>query len=318
MTLPMTFEEFLNLHADFYEDTGVDKATQGLIHDFFCYRNIVDNDRFEIYFRRAIANALERYKNLLRLESIEFDPMVSNYVERYVITDSTQTGNRSKTGNATSTRTGNDTHEGSESSKPSSTTTTTVTGKTTTEGTTEQSQTSSSESGSQVDHDGKSTTKNKSRSLDGVLPDSSTYADGMPEALKWQFTSNQHEEGSDNDGTEISKDVTAATAKTTGTGSGTTNGTTDRSETTEVTQNGTDTHTSSMTINRKDNDTTDTEETETDSTDRKDKVKERSTGRSEAPQDMIDRARDLFRKSSAFDFLKSKLEPCFLGVIMVL
>ena len=75
----------------------LDEATVNLLIDRFYWREICDDERMERYWNRTLANVRNRYKDILRVETIKFDPLVSKYFEgEYTTTGSTSDGsNRS-------------------------------------------------------------------------------------------------------------------------------------------------------------------------------------------------------------------------------
>ena len=52
-----------------------------MIKDRFHFREICDDDRMQLYWNRTLATIRDRYKAILRVETIKFDPLVSKYFE---------------------------------------------------------------------------------------------------------------------------------------------------------------------------------------------------------------------------------------------
>lgn len=59
-----------------------------MLKDYFYYREICDDERMDRYFTRTINIVRDKYKQMLRVESIDFDPLVSKYFEAEYITKS--------------------------------------------------------------------------------------------------------------------------------------------------------------------------------------------------------------------------------------
>ena len=57
-----------------------------MLKEYFYYREICDDERMDRYFSRTIDIVRDKYKQMLRVESIEFDPLVSKYFEAEYIT----------------------------------------------------------------------------------------------------------------------------------------------------------------------------------------------------------------------------------------
>lgn len=212
------------------------------------------------------------------------------------------------------------------------------TGSDTVNGTRENSGTQSQEYGRKVTSEGQTTDDTKE--LQGSTPDSTTYgAAGMPESLNWLYTSGQGERSAS--GTSHKTDTNSGADTRTDalkeeTDQTTTYGKqieTDRTKT--DTFNKTDTRTDDLTHTERvtGGDTTTTNgsgtttgkvtesnnsETKNETNDQRDTdTRERYSGRHEAPQDLLDRARDYILRTSAFNWLVSQLEPCFIGVLGV-
>lgn len=362
----MTYLEWLEQNPTVMPGTGLDDATIGAIKDWFAYRYVCDNNKFTRFFTREIALHKWQYEQMVRLESVDFDPMVSNYVERWV----NRTGSDTHTGDSTDTVDGttrtknNSTTDGTstpgvtetrnseqrlgtsqqtvDSSTETPNLTTTAIGSadgtgSDTNGSTTDVTGSTSNSGTNT-HSGSNTSGDKQ--LTGILPDSTTYGSTMPTALNWQYADNQNEAshtGSDNS-TDTNSSEGSSTGKTTvsGSGSSTTHsesesttkqtGTNSREGTSTVTNSGTNTN--NETITRTGSDKTNQtvtgsgEVTISNLNTRADKAentfehtdKEIATGRSQAPQEMLDRARSYFLHMNAFDWFRKRLDICFLNV----
>ena len=95
----MTFAEWVQTQQT--EKWQLDQATVDMLIDYFYDREICDDDRMDRYFNRTLNICRDRYKNLLRVETIEFDPLVSKYFEAEYTTK--RDGNTNRTKNVTGT-----------------------------------------------------------------------------------------------------------------------------------------------------------------------------------------------------------------------
>lgn len=375
------------------EKTELDEATIQLLSDWFDSRFLCDDDNFERFFVRQINLDYWQYNQLLRLQSVEFDPMVSQYLERWVNRTGTQDNTSKTSGKTSDSGTGSSTVQGTTSSTPGVTETsettrtpnTTITS-TSTPGVRESTETthtpnttvtstgssdgnssgSSETTGSTTEtsnntgtNSQETTSSTNSRALSGVLPDSSTYAPtggdnpntditGFPNALNWTYASSQNgsvgkdsssvtgtnatnvnSEGSstsnvtdsttthtESESTTTTSGTDTTTVATTRTGSDETTTHSTGTETTvvETSRSGSDQSTNNTTTTSEDqrSGTSETDVTGSSSFDHTDK--EISTGRGEAPQDMLQRAKSYIMNMNAFEWLVKDLDKCFLGV----
>lgn len=342
----MTYSEWVTQNPTLLQEkTELDPATIDALTDWFGLRYLCDDDHFSVFYTREINMLQWQYDQLLRLESVQFDPMVSQYMERWANrtgddthnvesnTEGTNKQNTTGTTSGTSTTTPGVTETTETVSRPNTTTTVTGTSEGTSEGNGSSESTTKDASGGTSDTSGSTQSKTRNHSLSGVLPDSSTYGtgtaageDGMPNALNWTYASGQNGSVGSDDSTTGSKTTTSNEASgessTTTTDSTRTN--TESTSTTEV--SGTDTtevtHSRTgkdSTENQSTNEGTVTGENTGKTTEQGTNTfshtdKEISTGRGEAPQDMLDRARSYILKMNAFDWLRKQLDSCFLGV----
>ena len=251
-----------------------------------------DDERFGFYFNRRLRAAQWQYNQYLRLESVEFDPMVGSYLERLIDTVSSTKGTQSQkdtgkevaSGSQSGNNTVNVTSSGNSSTEESGSNNQTV--ETTDKETMEQTNTQDNQQ------------------LTGATPDSSVYpAAGFPEALQWQYASGQSE----------AKGTGSVNSETNREGSSKSNG--GNSSNSETNTSGTEktvgesSAESESTVNRENSsETNDERNSDT-------QVKERATGRSEAPQDMLQRARDYILGTNAFMWLLKQLDITFYGII---
>lgn len=84
----------------------LDSATNTELKDYFLDRHVCceDVDRFIRLFHRNLRIYKKQYNDMLRNENIEFDPMVTRYLERQVINKLTSTGTENTTDAESATR----------------------------------------------------------------------------------------------------------------------------------------------------------------------------------------------------------------------
>lgn len=315
----MMFSDFADAHPQLYEGLDIDEATQEALLDWFFWRKVADNDRFERFYRRLIAKHQWQYNQYLRIQSVEFDPMVASYLERWINRVGTTKSTTSLSGSDDRTVNLIDTHTGTSSETPNLTHTT--------EGTTHSESDDTSTKDGTVDVTGTTSNKgtntttveSKDRSLKGVLPDSSAYNEGgtggFPLVLNWTYADSQDETDGYNNTIGNTTDTSENTGKTIDKGTVSNTGTTDGTSTITSRDSGSTDRTENMEIKHTGTDGSKTqrsgsEDAQTQSTD-----KEIATGRAEAPQDMLDRARGYVEKTNAFEWLVRKLEDAFMGVL---
>ena len=287
------FYEWLDQHssAQLYGGTEFeeDQDTQDGLLDWFFWRKVIDNRKFGAYFRRVLNIYARQYYQLLRVETTEIDPLVGNYLERQIL----RKGSRAETGNENTTERG--TNNNKTTSKGSNTGNT----ETTTEGTangTGTSDATTTENGATTGH-----SKTDTKAKHGETPQAAVGS-GDSMALDWTYLSSQDETESVNDTSGTTNGSTNTKGKTTDdsktTGHAVTK-TTDNSNG-EVVNDGSNSKTVKGETQRNENTADDT--------------RERLTGRQEAPQDMLGRARDYITQTNAFLWLVDKLDACFMQV----
>ena len=77
----------------------LDEATIEMIKSFFKYREICDDEKMETFFWRDLNIIAPKYKDLVRVETIDFDPLVNRYFESEYI--GSRKGNGSDYGETT-------------------------------------------------------------------------------------------------------------------------------------------------------------------------------------------------------------------------
>ena len=202
-----TFQEVLQAQtqAVVFGDTQIDEATQTAIVNWFQFRKVSDNDKFVAYFQRLLKANEEQYINYLRIQTVQFDPLVTQYMERLLNRD----GSSSEKDKDTTVNTGNDTVNTSGTAK-----------------------TNNSDNSVTDSRGVDSTTQNGEtgdKSMNAQLPQSSTGAGaGLPENLNWMYATQQDERK----GTSKNNSKSESTGKTTNTGTST--GTASNEQTTKT------------------------------------------------------------------------------------
>lgn len=191
-----TFQEVLQeqTQAVVFGDTQIDEATQTAIVNWFQFRKVADNDKFVAYFQRLLKANEEQYINYMRIQTVQFDPLVTQYMERLLNRD----GSSSEKDKDTTVNTGNDTVNTSGTAK-----------------------TNNSDNSVTDSRGVDSTTQNGEtgdKSMNAQLPQSSTGAGaGLPENLNWNYATQQDERK----GTSKNNSKSESTGKTTNTGTST-------------------------------------------------------------------------------------------------
>lgn len=178
----MTFNEMLEkaeAESIILYPSEVDETTKSQLRNYFYYRKVVDNEKFPLYFYRRMDRIYSQYRQLLRIEAgktgdsgktTSFDWLVSNYNELYDLTRNETTSeaethqNITKTG---STGQGGTTRTVTENDNINTYNTTNAT---TISGQNSQNSTNTRENGS--------TTTDRNRSLARTAPTSASYTDG--------------------------------------------------------------------------------------------------------------------------------------------
>lgn len=201
-----TFREVLQeqTQAVVFGDTQIDEATQTAIVNWFQFRKVSDNDKFVAYFQRLLKANEEQYINYMRIQTVQFDPLVTQYMERLLNRD----GSSSEKDKDTTVNTGNDTVNTSGTAK-----------------------TNNSDNSVTDSRGVDSTTQNGEtgdKSMNAQLPQSATGAGaGLPENLNWKYATQQDERK----GTSKNNSKSESTGKTTNTGTST--GTASNNQTTK-------------------------------------------------------------------------------------
>ena len=290
----MTLTDWLTSHSTetLFQGTKIDTATQQNIIDWFQFREVCDDDKFGVFFNRRIKALSNQYNQLLRIESVTFDPMVTQYLERQIKTNGSETG------------TGKDITSGEETFQNNGSNESSVTADGTNTANGNSSGSDNSTDNGENSNNSTTNTEGDAMQLNGVTPDSSLYpAGGFPAELAWAYASGQAQ------GKNTGKSTVqgSGTNKNTHTGSNSSeyeNSGTSHSETvSEGSVNNSGTRDHSSTVDKSDSRTHEQE------------VKEISTGRGEAPQDLLERARGYIMNTNAFLWLISNMAITFYGIV---
>lgn len=106
VTATKKFSEY-DLTSVYADCTDIDEATQSLLYDWFQYRTVCDDEKFLVFYRRKLMRCEAQYRQLLRLEHSDFDPLVASYHERR--TQTTNSGSSSMSSETDTTGSNTDT-----------------------------------------------------------------------------------------------------------------------------------------------------------------------------------------------------------------
>ena len=212
-----TFQEVLQEQTQpvVFGDTKIDEATQTAIVNWFQFRKVSDNDKFVAYFQRLLKANEEQYINYMRIQTIQFDPLVTQYMERLLNRD----GVNSEKDKDTTVNTGNDTINTSGTAK-----------------------TNNSDNSVTDSRGSDSTTQNGEtgdKSMNAQLPQSSTGAGaGLPANMNWNYATQQDERKGTSKNNSKSESMGKTTNTGTSTGTASNEQTTKSDRTTQTVKNG--------------------------------------------------------------------------------
>lgn len=290
-----------------------DEATAADLYSFFKYRTPLDN--FSHFITQTELLFWNQYSRLLRDERVQYDAMVTDYLERLL----TSNGSGSTTTARTETKTESATHNSNRYVTKSTTRTDDLTetstgesGDTRTDNLTTETTGTSGETSSGSSSD---TGTEKTRGVERTTPQAISYASNAGDVpdLDWSTPDSQSQSATDTTGahTESGNRSVTSSGTTTNTGTvqttGTTNGTRKNSGTIETTENENDNATEQSNIggNTTGNDTT----TSSDSG----RTTERSTGRrGYSPAELLQKSRDYILGTEAFRWYCEKFNNCFV------
>lgn len=320
-----TFDEFLSENPNFYNNvsgyswdnetkswvnTGIDQATQTLLEEWFGLRTICDDENFTRFFKRAIDLNSLRYANLKRIELTAFDPFVADYTEKRIERNdtNTQTGSKSSSNVSEKEVTFSDTRLRADNLQEQRT-------DNLSESNTNNSSSTDSRDISTTDTPNLTTTENTSLvGANKSAPQSISYAGataGTIPSLDWSYMTAQEQQKGQNQtqqtGTTINVVDEDDSRSSTSTDQKTNTGTQ------TIVNTGSQTTTDTGTRNE-DGTVTGTEQNSVSITGASD-TKEIATGREGIlPQEALDKAVRYLRTSSAFEWFRKQLEPCFLSI----
>lgn len=324
----------------------MDEATKTLINDWFQTREIVDDTYFELYFKRVLNRDYGRYEQILRLEPELQTTEYEWLVEDYLNTDTTHSGSNTQnntgknilTHGLTTDETNNISHTGTVEHKHTQDEATNYDNETgsssgnTSENTTRTDNLSES-TNSSSDTLIKQGYKDNQINFNKSNPVSISYTDeqinsaltggqyGVP-TPDWHYASGQTQQYNEHiiTGSEPDNVTTKNTKSNTGTqssessseSSGNTNSKKgyNRNETTTDTYNENTNETKSITNSGDDITNTTSNITGNDSS----TGNENKQGRHTEISQLLDRAVSFIAKTSAWEWLESRLEVCFMGV----
>lgn len=302
-----TFNEIIEEQTQdvVFADTTLDEATQAALIKWFGYRRVCDNDKFVTFFNRLLLQRQDQYTNLLRIQTIKFDPLVTTYLERLIEKEGTQTvsGTTKTVGSGSATRTDN--LEG--------TSTVTTKGTVTDSGnhsntiTDSGSNSSSATTTNNLSDSDNTTTSN--RAMNAQLPQSSTSSSGFPSSLNWTYATAQTESAETRNDTQTHTGTVKNESSGTNGNTRTDSGTNGNTETIENTVTGKTTNTGTVSNS---NESTSTDTSNVDTTNGG-TTKERYTGRNGDAPELMQKAVNFIMTTNCFMWLVDALEPVFMS-----
>lgn len=325
---------------------GVDSSLKQTITDWYTHREVCDNDKFPLFFKRKLTIALPRYNQLLRIEPgvSQYDWLVQKYTELQRLSTESGTMNRATVSEKEMT--------GAESGLRSNTQTNNLTdtvytdgavseanggtvNKNTAYGKTVSNSGSVSSSGSNTEtgaiHDvGTQSNNSDSKGLAKAAPQSMSYAaGGFPSTMDWTYPGSQSEQkntssGEDRNTRTFDNHRNANTSSTTDNRSSSQGGndletTTDSRTKTNLHHDTTQTNKSGTVIDQSSESNTKTgSENATSRTGGSDSKsgdeRVRESGRDVDIATLLQNAKAFIAVSSAFEWLRGNLEDCFMGI----
>ena len=295
--------------------TSVDSALKATIYDWFQYREVNDDEKFPVMFKRTLNASMRKYLQLIQIEpgqqvkfpdnvtrEVTYDWLVQNYKEMTNYSDGTSSKSdytqayttegvsASSTGETTTHMVGTDDTDRDRSSSNS----------------TSRNLADSSTINSTNSTSGGSDTKGMAK----TSPQSISYAgtSGVPSTLDWQYPSGQNEtvESHNESGSSGQTDVQSHTGSTSG--SAQDNESVDfATERTTVQNSGKNDYTSRNTSNDSATNGTSANHVST---------YEIANGRNLAPAEILKVAKEFILGSSAWEYLYGQLDKNFQGIML--
>ena len=294
------FKDFLN--EDLFLDL-IDVESQAQVVDHFYDRYVTNDDKFVHYFNSNIKRIADQYYDMERIESIQFDPMVTRYLEQ----EDTKRRQRTNTINdsITDRGMGSTTIEDTATVKTDNETTDSLSSRF--QG--EQSGSFSTRTETDIDEQTANSDEVRTRDLISNTPhsnvSSSTSMDLMS-PITWNYASGLTDHGED--GTHTSHKTGDDVVAETGSNSDEQDNTTTQSGTTVLDGTQLTTRTAGTTANTT-NTRTGLKEGEDNENETLRKI---YTGREGIAADLLDKARKYLRQSRAIEWLFDELEICFM------
>lgn len=299
-----TLEELLTIYTqqELFNDL-IDEASQEQVIDHFYYRHCTDDERFKKYFTRNLNRIADQYNNILRIETINFDPLVTKYLEQQ--DEKKRRKTTGLTGEVTESYRDTTSLEDTTTVKTDNETTDSVTINTDTE----HNESFSNSGHHNTDDTYTNTDDIRTRDLVSNTPHSnvsSATSMNLMANVNWAYASGMTDHGEDNSHGHTGN--TEGTTTESGTSGGTTDVDTTQSGSTVLDGTQLTTRNAGNTINGSKSKTDTKEGTEQDN----ETLQKIYTGREGSPQDLLDKARTYLRKSNAIEWLFDELEICFM------
>ena len=286
----------------------LDSATNAELKDYFLDRFacVENEDKFIRLFQRNLRMYKNQYNDLLRIQNIEFDPMVTRYLERQVIGKTTSTGSE----NAINSKTGNilTTNGGSVTIKTDNTTN--GTGTSTEQG--NSGYTNNSSGNGQSTHTGSENHNERSRNIVSLFPQANVGANtsgNLNDNVSYNYASNMTDNKSNGEKSDSTTDSTTSSGHDTGSANSTNNINSSNRDVFDGLQTQTNNSNSNKAITESGNNSLNKSGEENSD------IRERLTGRENYDSAvLLEHARDYISSTNAFrKFLVPHLEKCFIG-----
>lgn len=321
----------------------IDTATADNLYSYFSLRTPVDN--FAAYAHQTALTYADQYARLLRDESVEYDAMVTDYIERLTKGKTTEDLSKTTTGSGSKTDTTTTKNGGDDVTVTDTTGNTVETPETViTEDSSSSTNGSRKNTGTQdTSGTGSENTTGKSQngdvgllktnpmqitysvfrvSSDGSAATQTSHAIGMPDKLDWSSADSQQQtfHSDESDGTKSTTDSQTRTDNLTETtsdsGTGKVTTTNSGKNTTDTTGKQTVTRTLGATVDTTTTGSDNSNQVENGSNTSTSRTTDRYTGRhGYSPAELLQKSRDYILLMKSFRWLCEKFNHCFVWTV---
>lgn len=305
----------------------IPQSLQETINEWFDSRHVCDNDNFIRFFQRVLKRDYHRYNELLRIEAgaqfearAGYDWLVNSYLEKEIAADHNSSGENGRT-ITTTPRVKTSTDSFLSISFGSTSTLTHGLKSETTYGRKDEGSTENlTDEGSANSTNSTAANKAMPASVAAPYVDSSLSDVELSGGVDIQLTQGNNDSFNSELSTPsaIAKNDTNSVAHSIRNASGSSSNQASGKDTVQNSGNdataktGADTHTGSVTVSKTGVDTVKDQGSTSDES--HDLTHEIYTGRSGSPAEMLEKARQYIESTSAWEWFRVQLEPCFIGV----